>query len=314
MCSYLGSQHFLFKMASQTRSYERSSSRVSLDKLKDLMKEHMGDGPPESWLEADDKLTLSLFLQFFIALAHETTRVNPVAVAGCAQSLWKFDKKTCNLLGNSLHKAFSYVKLAGDKAVDGTMLSSEVRQVYYAMTGREPGQVKTKEEPAGINPGEASAVKVEPSGVKVEASAIKVEPSAVQVKASAVKVEPSWSVKAEHCQVKAELCQVKQELAGQSGISCLVSPAKILQLYQGNFSAADTPRKCLKVDLHVWIYMYICIYVFDMCGYIYMYICIYVFYMCGYIYICIYVYMYICIYVYMYMYIKHYTRWRRSLA
>ena len=273
MCSYLGSQHFLFKMASQTRSYGRSSSRVSLDKLKDLMKEHMGDGPPESWLEADEKLTLSLWLHFFIALAHETTRVNPVAVAGCAESLWKLDRKKCHLLGTSLQKAFSYAKIAGDKAVDGTMLSSEVRQVYTAMTGRIPGQVKTKEEPAGINPGEASAVKVEPSGVQVEASAMKVEPSAVQVKASALKRELSSSVssfealtpvkqafgtlKAERGEVKAELCQVKQEPAGQSGLSILRSPKKILQLYQGNLSAADTPRRLLQVDLHVDIYIYV---------------------------------------------------------
>ena len=102
MCSYLGSQHFLFKMASQTRSYGRSSSRVSLDKLKELMKEHMGDGPNESWLEADEKLTLSLFLHFFVALGHETTRVNPVAAAGCAENLWKLGKQKLSLMQRSL--------------------------------------------------------------------------------------------------------------------------------------------------------------------------------------------------------------------
>ena len=113
-----------------------------------------------------------------------------------------------------------------------------VRQVYFAMTGKFPG--------------EASAVKVEPSAIKVEASAVKVEPpwSVKKDALTPVNLE-SGKLKAEHCQVKAELCQVKQELAGQSGISCLISPAKILQLYQGNFSAADTPRRHLKVDLHV---------------------------------------------------------------
>ena len=40
----------------------------------------------------------------------------------------------------------------------------------------------------------------------------------------------------------------------------------------------------------IYVYMYICIYVFI---YVYMYICIY---------ICIYVYMYICVYIYIYIY------------
>ena len=127
--------------------------------------------------------------------------------------------------------------------------------MYLAMTGKKPG--------------EASAVKVEPSADKVEASATKVEASAVKVKEEAmtpVKLE-SDQLKAELCQAKGGLCQVKQELAEKSDLelSCLTSPARILDLYKINFSPADIPRKKCKVDLHVWIYMYICIYVFFMC-------------------------------------------------
>ena len=145
--------------------------------LQELMKQHMGDGPTDDFLEANESLTLSLYLHFFVALAHETTRVNGAAVAGCAENRWKSGKQKSHLFGSSLEKAFSYAKKAGDKAVDGTKLTSEVKQMYFAMTGRIPGEASAvKEEPTGQNPGEASAVKVKPSAVKVEASAVKVEP------------------------------------------------------------------------------------------------------------------------------------------
>ena len=162
--------------------------------------------------------------------------------------------------------------------------------MYFAMTGKNPGGAPAvKVEPSAIKK-EASAVKEEPSSVKVEASAINVEASAVKVKEETltpVQVE----LKAEPCQAKGGLYQVKQEPVKHEH-SCLTSPARILDLYKVNRSPADNPTKKCKVDLHVWIYMYICIYVFYMCGYIYVYICIYV-----YMYICMHVYMHICIYV-----------------
>ena len=45
LCSYLGSPHFLFKMASHNRSYARSKSTIGFGRLQELMKQHMGDGP-----------------------------------------------------------------------------------------------------------------------------------------------------------------------------------------------------------------------------------------------------------------------------
>ena len=76
-------------MASSTRSYARSKSTVGFGTLKELMKEHMGDGPTDDWMEAgeDCGLTLSLYLHFFVALGHVTTRVNGKAIAGCADNL-----------------------------------------------------------------------------------------------------------------------------------------------------------------------------------------------------------------------------------
>ena len=126
--------------------------------------------------------------------------------------------------------------------------------MYIAMTGQWPG----------VEP-EPSPVKVEPSlSVKKEAmttaSVQKEAMTPVKVMPGRLKDEPV--VKAELGQGKEELAQSK---AQPSGLRCLTSPAKILQLYQVQFSsskdpAAESPSKKVKVDIQkcVDIYMYIC--------------------------------------------------------
>ena len=133
----MGSQDFWFKMASHTRTYDRAKCTIDFRTLKELMKEHMGDGPTDAWMEAGDVLTLSLYLHFFVALGHVTTRVNGTAIAGCADNLWKLGKHKCGLFGTAMENAFSYAKRAGDKAIDGSKLTSEVRRLYIAITRGE---------------------------------------------------------------------------------------------------------------------------------------------------------------------------------
>ena len=89
-------------MASNNRSYARAERTIGFGRLQELMKQHMGDGPADSFLEADESLTLSLYLHFFVALGHETTRVNPVAAAGCAENRWKLGKQKLSLMQRSL--------------------------------------------------------------------------------------------------------------------------------------------------------------------------------------------------------------------
>ena len=126
-------------MASNNRSYARAKSTISLGRLQELMKEHIGE-PTDDWMESeDDNLTIKLYLNFFVALAQETARLNAVAVAQSAESLWKLGKHKSHLFGTALENAFSYAKKAGDKAVDGSKLTSEVRQLYIAITGKWPG-------------------------------------------------------------------------------------------------------------------------------------------------------------------------------
>ena len=106
-----------------------------------------------------------------MALAQETARLNSVAAGLSAESLWKLGKHESNLFGTALENAFSYVKIAGDKAVDGTKLCPEVRQVYLGMTGKWLGNKK-----------EPSPCKVEPGlSVKAEATQpMKEEPGTVK--------------------------------------------------------------------------------------------------------------------------------------
>ena len=86
------------------------------------------------------------------------------------------------------------------------------------------------------------------------------EPTDDWMKEEPGKVKGEPVVKAELCQVKKELAPIKAE---QSGSRCLTSPARILQLYQVQCSASETPSKKvkvdIKVDIHVWIYAYGCV-------------------------------------------------------
>ena len=126
-------------MDSHKKSITRAKSTISFEALQDLMKEHIGE-PTDEWMEIeDDSLIIKLYLHFFVALAQQTTRINAVAVAKNADRMWKMGKHKAALFGRALQNAFSYTKLAGDKAVDGTKLTSEVWQVYIAMTGQWPG-------------------------------------------------------------------------------------------------------------------------------------------------------------------------------
>ena len=201
----------------------RSKSTISHGKLKELMKEHIGEPTDDSMEVTDHIFTTKLYLDFFVALGKETARLNSMAAALSAESQWKLGKHKAHLFGTALENAFSYAKRAGDKALDGSKLSS-------AITGKWPG------------------VKLEPSPLQVEPSlSVKGEQrTPVKGERGKLKFEPV---------VKAELCQVKQELAEstaqQSGPRCLTSPARILQLYQLQFSASETPSKKVKVDLHV---------------------------------------------------------------
>ena len=92
-------------MASYNRSYGRVSSTISLGRLQELMKEHIGE-PTDDWTEGeDDNATTKLYLNFALALAQETARLNPVAVAVRADSLWRLGKNKAHLFGTALENA-----------------------------------------------------------------------------------------------------------------------------------------------------------------------------------------------------------------
>ena len=92
-------------MDSHKKSITRAKSTISFEALQDLMKEHIGE-PTDDWMEIeDDQQIIKLYLNFFVALAQQTTRVNAVAVAQSADNLWKLGKKKSHLFGTALQHA-----------------------------------------------------------------------------------------------------------------------------------------------------------------------------------------------------------------
>ena len=94
-------------MASTKKSYDRAKSTISLEKLQEIMKEHIAE-PTDDWMEVTDQsLLIKLYLPFFVALGQETARINGVAVAQSAESLWKLGKHKSHLFGAALESAVS---------------------------------------------------------------------------------------------------------------------------------------------------------------------------------------------------------------
>ena len=231
-------------MTSIHRTYDRTRCTICHSRLHELMKTHIAN-PTDDWIEHENhEQTIQLFFSFFKALAEETNRVNKVAISTGAQSLWKMRGQKAALFGAALAAAFSHAKTSCEQASNGVKLIEEVREVYYAMTGCLPGENKAE-----------GKVKVEPG-----------QP----IKSELRQPSCTWSVKNEEMTpVKAELgflkgepvynaqpCQVKKEL-GEGNVSPRKTPAAILQLYQVECPRVQTPSKKPKVDLHVWIYIYI---------------------------------------------------------
>ena len=72
------------------------------------MKTHIPN-PTDEWVEHEEPhQIIKLYFSFFMELAEQTTRLNKVAVATSAQSLWKLTPKKAQLFGASLENALLY--------------------------------------------------------------------------------------------------------------------------------------------------------------------------------------------------------------
>ena len=240
-------------MDSDKKSILRAKSTISFEPLQDLMKEHIGE-PTDEWMELkEDGSLIKLYSQFFLALAQQTTRVNAKPVAQIGNYLWKMGMPKATLFGKAMQRAFSYTKKAGDNAVNGTKLTTEVWHVYIAMTGKWPGKSEA----------------VTPVKVAQEEATQKPVPMKTETMTPLKVTKAETVVQAELGQgtvVKAELGHGKEELAQSKAQpwSCrsLTSPKKIMQLYQVQFSsskdpAAESSSKKVKVDIQKCVYIYV---------------------------------------------------------
>ena len=201
---------------------DRSSSTISYETCRGLMKEHLGEEAGEAWQTDDQLYIISKHLSFFLHVAEHTHRLNPVCLALNAQFLWQMDKHKANMWAKSMAMCLSYIWRAGQKAISGKKLTAEVQSVYNVMVRSCASTIKS--EPA------AKKVKSEmaSTSVKAEYAQVKIEPDLVQSQPGTVKSEPG--------------------VFSNSSQRSVMTPAQILKLY--TFQITDSPAKKPKVH---WI-------------------------------------------------------------
>ena len=201
---------------------DRSSSTISYETCRGLMKEHLGEQAGDAWQTDDQLYIISKHLSFFAGAAEHTTRLNSVCLALNAQFLWQMDKHKATLWGKSMAMCMSYIWRAGQKAPSGKKLTPEVQSVYNVMVRSCPSTIKS--EPA------AKKVKSEmaSTSAKAEYAQVKSEPGTVQSQPGTVKKEPG--------------------VFSNSSQRSVMTPAQILKLY--TFQIPDSPAKKPKVH---WI-------------------------------------------------------------
>ena len=205
---------------------DRSSSTISYETCRGLMKEHLGEEAGEAWQTDDQLYIISKHLSFFIGVAEHTTRLNPVCLALNAQFLWQMDKHKATLWGKSMAMCMSYIWRAGQKASSGKKLTPEVQSVYTVMVR----SCVSKSEPAAKSEVKKwLRVKSEMASTSAEAeyAQVKIEPGPVQSQPGTVKSEPG--------------------VFSNSSKRSVMTPAQILKLY--TFQITDSPAKKPKVHL-----------------------------------------------------------------
>ena len=213
-----------------TRSYERSQCTLEFGQLEEMMKINI-PSPGNKYLILEPVELVKEYKLFFASAAACTTRLNAGAVSKCAVSLFAMSNHEASMFGQSLAKAFSAMKAAGDKASTGAKLTGDVKDVYSSL--------KTK------------------ASIKFEATPVKKE----QRQLKKMKLEPGspiiiWSPSKVLNMYKAPPA-VKQEQ-----VACPTYARRLLQRRLGMPIYVS-----LYICMYICIYIYICNYIYI---YIYM--------------------------------------------
>lgn len=119
-------------MSAKPCAAARSKCGISRADLQNAMK-YTIDEPGRAYLEGSTDTIINSYKKFFQRVAAETDRLNVLAVTACVKDLWALGPHDASMFGTALSKAFSAMKLKGNKAITGGRLSPAVKDVFRAL-------------------------------------------------------------------------------------------------------------------------------------------------------------------------------------
>ena len=184
---------------------KRSKQSIALERLKEIGKATLNAPSPNFYLSADLATVVTGHLDFFLAVAPLTQRLNPVSVSLMGKDLFQMGGRESRLFGEALGAAYSMCLRSGSKATTGQKLHPQVLAVYRA---------------SGAD-----------GGVKSE-TMVKSEPKVT----SEPKLQSETKVKSE-TMVKSEPMVKSDSPPAKKLKACLSSPTQIASLYAASSSS-----------------------------------------------------------------------------
>ena len=114
-----------------------AKQKISYEKLKELGKIHLKMPVPNQYLNDDIVVVVQSHVNFMVAVAGFTTRLNPSSVNLLVKEQFQMVEGAANTFATIISRAFAHCMIAGSKAITGEKLCTEVMAVYNAsLTGR----------------------------------------------------------------------------------------------------------------------------------------------------------------------------------
>jgi hypothetical protein len=114
---------------------------IEYDRLEALVKEHIEEVGAK-YKHLDDYGVIEEYKSFYIAVAVESAKLNPVALAKVAKNLFKLPCHDATTWSGIVARAFNVARIAWGKASTGAKLPAAVRDVSLAMqAGRGQGDM-----------------------------------------------------------------------------------------------------------------------------------------------------------------------------
>ena len=108
----------------------KAKQTITLELIKDLGRTHMKDCNEIIYASDDVNVIVTHYLQFFLACAPHTVRLNAVSLGLMGKDVFQLSNRAAEIFGSGLASAYSHCMSAGAKATTGQKLSKAVVAVY----------------------------------------------------------------------------------------------------------------------------------------------------------------------------------------